>query len=170
MQINTNGCTKFEINELNLYKKKDSSTCFLRSIDIAGEGEKIIIPTLEGNVTIIASTEQYIMIGACNDIYPIPKKLFEERYDVIKETPSVEICEIVPCWDLNVIKRCCLKKEVFVYAKEVSVDFRVYVKHCNSIIHGNPGDFYAVSFEDRDNAYIIGKTVMNKTYELIERD
>lgn len=169
MQYNADGCTKFEIKELNLYRKKNIDINFIESLDIADEGEDIIIPTLEGKVTIAASTEQYIMIGPCNDIYPIPRKLFDERYDVIEGSFSGEIWEPFLAKNTKNIKRCHLKKEVFVYAIEVPFDFKVYVKHCNSIIYGNSGDFYAVSYEDTGNAYIIRKSVMVKTYELVER-
>lgn len=168
MQFDTDGCVEFEISELNLYRKKNVDIHFIRSLDIADEGKEIVIPTLEGNINMIASAEQYIMIGPCNDIYPIPQKLFDKRYDVIEETALVEKCELISGWNSNNIKCCRLKKETLVYAKEVSVEFKVYVKHCDSVIYGNPGDFYAVSYEDTDNAYIIGKFVMDNTYELVK--
>ena len=166
MQINEFGFIKFEVNELSIYKKKDLDVHFVASLDVADKGEKIIVPTLEGNVTIVASSEQLIMLGQHCDIYPIPQKLFDERYDIGEEETEEKIFENLP-WDVKRIKKCHLKKETYVYAKEVPVDFKVYVKHCDSIIYGMAGDFYAVSFEDTDNAYIIRKSIMKDTYQFV---
>lgn len=75
-------------------------------MDIADEVEEIVIPTLEDNINIIASAEKYIMIGPCNDIYLIPRKLFDERYDVIEGMSLVGKSELISGCNSNNIKSC----------------------------------------------------------------
>lgn len=160
----------YEIEELNLYKKKKLIINYICSLDIALKDNEILIPTLEGNVKILASEEQYIMIGPLNDIYPIPKALFESRYQIVDSIISVDVKQCIENlgWNVEKIKSCQIKQDSFVYAKELASDIDVFVKHCDSFIHGKKGDYYAVSYEDTNNIYIINHDVMKKTYELIE--
>ncbi len=170
MNMNADGYIHFKIDELNLYRKNRVEVHYLESLDIAGEGTEIVIPTLEGDVKVNSSRERYIMIGPCNDIYPIRRELFEKRYDVLPDEPvSIDAGVITGLgWNLDCVKKCRLKNDVFIYAREVPTAFKVHVKHSDSDIYGEAGDYYVVSCEDTENAYIIDREVMRKTYTLVK--
>ena len=160
---------EFQIEELSLYRKKKIEAFYIESCNIAAEGETICVPTLEGKVEITASHEQYIMIGPCDDIYPIPRRLFEAKYAAEPGGCSKEIAQQMEKlgWKAEAVKKCRLAKESYVYAKEIPYKFAVFVKHCNSTIYGEAGDFYARSWEDMEDRYVISSQVMKITYELI---
>lgn len=163
---------EFNIEDLTLYRKKKISAHYIESLDIAENGISIQVPTLEGIVEVVAAHDQYIMIGPCNDIYPISRGLFKSRYETLVEAPDEGVAGQIKKlgWNPGAVKKCRLSKNAFVYAKEVAFDFSVFVKHSNSFIYGKAGDFYAVTFEDKENRYIISSHVMKETYEMIERE
>ena len=149
--------TKFEISELKRYQKKKLICHFVKSLNIKSQGEQIIVHTLEGDVVVTADEDTYIMIGAYNDIYPIQRKIFESKYQVIQDTSLLiddvllETHEI----DRSKVETCRLMADSFVYARKMDKDFEVYTKHCDSTLYGKQGDYYAVSYEDTENVYII---------------
>ena len=152
-----------------MYKKKKIKCHFVKSLDIEEKGTPIIIHTLEGDVTSIADKDTYIMIGACSDIYPIPRTLFEKRYQVIDEVDLHKITDVLREHKISpeVVKGCRLEKDSFVYARKMEEDFAVYTKHCQSILKGKKGDYYAVSYEDTENVYVIQGDVMESTYKIV---
>ena len=70
----------YSVDELQLYKKKRQSIHYVKSLNVKSAGEELVIHTLEGDVTILADRDTYILIGAYDDIYPIPRELFERKY------------------------------------------------------------------------------------------
>ena len=171
METNTK-IVEFGVEELAIYRKKKISVHYIETLDIADDGKIIDVPTLEGIVKVKASRDQYIIVGPCNDIYPIPRKLFESKYETSGEVLDDDIAEQIRNlgWNHESLKKCRLSKDSFIYAKEVPYDFSVFVKHCNSFIYGKAGDFYAITFEEPENRYIIDSHVMKETYELINQN
>lgn len=142
----------------------------MKSLHIKEAGEPIIIHTLEGNVSIPAGDGTYIMIGAHDDIYPIPRELFESKYQVIAEKNPVEVKDVAVRNGiaLDKIEGCRLIKDSYVYARKMEMDFEVYTKHCDSKLYGNKGDYYTVTYEDPENVYIIQGDIMDETYEKVD--
>ena len=160
----------YSLDELQLYKKKKTNLHFIKSLDVKEKGEMIVLHTLEGDVTVEAGEGMYIMLGAHDDIYPIPKELFESKYQVIGEKNLTDIEDVTKEHGIDVAKvnGCCLVKDSYVYARKIEKDFSVYTKHCNSELFGNAGDYYVVTYEDIDNVYIIRGDVMEDTYVKVE--
>ena len=160
----------FKIEELSLYRKKKVDLYCIKSTDIVDEGRQISVPTLEGEVRVTASQDQYIMIGPCDDIYPIPRELFESKYRTEDIKPESRIEDQLKAigWDTKHLKKCRLFRDSFVYAKQVAFDFTVFEKHSNATIYGKAGDYYVASFEDPENRYVICSRVMKETYEFVE--
>lgn len=161
--------TKFELSKLKLYQKKKSTCHFVRSLNVKSAGEQITIHTLEGDVTVTADDDMYIMIGAYEDIYPIPKDTFESKYLVIPGMQPLIDDEVLDAngIDRSKIECCRLVTDSYVYARKMDKDFKVYTKHCDSVLSGKAGDYYVVSREDRENVYIIRGDIMEETYEEI---
>lgn len=160
----------YNLKELELYKKKKKNLHFVKSLNVKEAGEPIVIHTLEGDVTVPAGEEQYIMIGAHEDIYPIPRNLFESKYEVIAERNLAEVEDVARRQgiDLEKVEGCRLMRDSYVYARRMEKDFSVYTKHCDSELFGNAGDYYAVTYEDPENVYIIQGEIMEETYEKVE--
>lgn len=163
---------KINIEELELYEKKRIIVHYLKSIDVAPKDTLITINTLEGPVNISSNEHTYILMGPCDDVYPISKTLFETRYEVLEqEMDKQEMRQIIKHgWNPEKVRACINIKKSYVYAKQMREPFAVYVKWCNALIHGEPGDFYAVSYEDLENAYIINKDIMQITYEKVAKE
>lgn len=159
--------TSFRLEELDLYKKKTENVCYIKSVYIEKEGKIIRVPTLEGEVVIEASDDIYIMLGSCDDVYPIPKELFEKKYVLTGNNPDQKMIDFIISlgWDPRFLRQCRLGQESYIYAKSVPYDFKVFVKHCSTIINGKKGDYYAVTYEDTENVYIVRADIMNTTYE-----
>jgi len=160
----------YSLAELQIYKKRKKNLHFVKSLNVKEAGEPVVIHTLEGDVTVPAGEEQYIMIGAHEDIYPIPRNLFESKYEVITERKLAEVEEVARRHgiDLEKVEGCRLMRDSYVYARRMEKDFSVYTKHCDSELFGNAGDYYAVTYEDPENVYIIQGDIMEETYEKVE--
>lgn len=160
----------YSLEELQIYRKKKKNIHFVKSLNVREAGEPIVIHTLEGDVTVSAEENQYIMIGAHEDIYPIPRELFESKYQVIAERNLAEVEAVAQRHgiDLEKVEGCHLKKDSFVYARRMEKDFSVYTKHCDSELFGKAGDYYTVTYEDLENVYIIQGDIMEQTYEKVE--
>ena len=165
---NTTGFYEMSLNRMKLYKKRKMEIYYIKSLDIAEKGKMIIINTLEGNVLVKADECNYIMIGKYNDVYPISKELFDSKYEDVMGNidHSIRLVAQSYNWNIEKIKKCRLVKESYVYAIQVNRDFKVYVKHCDSVIKGKKGDYYARSYEDPENSYIIQQKIMENTYYL----
>ena len=160
----------YSLEELQLYKKKKKNLHVVKSLNVKEAGEPIVLHTLEGDVTIRAEEGTYIMIGAHEDIYPIPGELFESKYQIIAEKNLTEIEEtanrngITP----DKVEGCRLIKDSYVYARKMEKDFVVYPRHCDSYLYGNKGDYYTVTYEEPENVYIIRGDIMDETYEKVD--
>ena len=159
----------YNTDELQIYKKKKKNIHFVKSLNVKKAGDPIVIHTLEGDVTIPARRANYIMIGAHNDIYPIPRELFLSKYQVIEEKNLPEVEEVAKKNGIPVekIEGCRLIKDSYVYARKMEKDFSVYTKHCDSELFGKSGDYYVVTYEDTENVYIIQGDIMDETYERV---
>lgn len=160
---------KIELSDMKLFKKKKIVVHMIESCCVANKGDIIILETIEGKVNLKADEEMFIMIGPREDVYPIPKVLFESKYICVEPIINDNLLEVIRRnkWVLNKVKTCRLKRESLIYAKQMDSDFAVYVKHCDSVIYGKKGDYYAVTYEDTENAYIISNSLMQETYEPI---
>ena len=162
-------CVKYDLSELELYKKKKLKLHFLRSLDVQEQGRPVVVHTLEGDVTIVAGEDRYIMIGPHEDVYPISKAQFESKYQVVEgaDMEAVRATSQLYGVDITRIKACRVVKDSYVYACRVDKEFSVYTKHCDSVLSGKAGDYYAVTYEDTDNVYIIQQDIMKETYEKV---
>lgn len=168
--MDVNSKVVYSLEKLEIYKKKKKNLHFVKSLNVKKAGEPIVIHTLEGDVTVPAGEEQYIMIGCHEDIYPIQRNLFESKYEVIAERNLAEVEDVARRHgiDLEKVEGCRLMRDSYVYARRMEKDFSVYTKHCDSELFGNAGDYYAVTYEDSENVYIIQGDIMEETYEKVE--
>lgn len=156
----------FALSQLQRYRKRDLVRYMIPSLDIAPAGACVSLSTLEGEVTITTGEDTLVMIGPCQDVYPISRQLFQRQYAISPETTDAvaELAERYG-WPGEKFSSCRLKAFSYIYATAVDRDFSVYVKEHRATIYGKAGDYYAVSAQQPENPYIIQAQVMEKTYE-----
>jgi len=115
----------------------------------AEEGETI--ETREGPVN--ARADDAIMTGTEGEQWPIPRERFEQTYDVL-EVPSDEA------------PGSAAKKDIPVFAKEMSEPFQVKVSWSDDLLEGESGD-YLVQYGEGDYG-VVGREIFEKTYKLRE--
>lgn len=157
---------QFSLNQLQRYRKRDLVRYMIPSLEIAPAGTALSLSTLEGGVTITAGEETLVMVGPCQDVYPVTRELFSQQYSTVPESvDAVKALADENGWELAKVSACRLKTLSYIYATAVDRDFSVYVKEHHATIYGNAGDYYAVSAQRPENPYIIQAEIMAKTYE-----
>jgi hypothetical protein len=84
-----------------------------------------------------------VMTGTEGEQWPIPREKFEQTYDVLE--PGV-----------------AAKKNIPVFAKEMSEPFQVKVSWSDDLLRGEPGD-YLVQYGPGDYG-VVGREIFKKTY------
>jgi len=105
------------------------------------EGDETI-QTKEGPVRATAGAA--IMTGTEGEQWPIPRDKFEQTYDVLEPGTAA-------------------KKDIPVFAKEMSEPFQVKVSWSDDLLQGEPGD-YLVQYGPGDYG-VVGREIFGKTYK-----
>jgi hypothetical protein len=100
------------------------------------------IETKEGSVG--AKAGDAIMTGTEGEQWPIPAEKFAQTYDDLGDGTAA-------------------KKNIPVFAKEMSEPFQVKVSWSNDLLQGEPGD-YLVQYGPGDYG-VVGREIFGKTYE-----
>lgn len=166
-----------DISQFSLYRKTSGIFGYVPMTDIFSSGTECKIRTLEGDVTVTADDDIYIVIGVTGSAYPIEKSAFEKRYIVTGE-PFAKDFEYFPTViDTNENKSVSLKpyaKECIsqggsmIYAKQLEKYTKVYTKwDYEGCMKGNAGDILCCPENDTDDIYVIKREVFELSYEKI---
>lgn len=166
-----------DTTNMKYYKKLPIRVGFAKTLDFAPEGTGLMVRTLEGDVTILSDTNIFIMIGVEGEVYPIKREIFEASYQVLEEPYRIETdyCPKVrnkrtdetyflsdyagSCFNLN---------ENMILAKPLTMTTKVFTKwYHDDYMLGNIGDYLAIRDDGNNDAYIVKKDIMHKTYELV---
>ena len=160
------------------YRKRPITVGFARTMDFAPEGTLILVRTLEGDVTILSCPNIYIMIGVEGEVYPIKREVFEASYQVLKEPyqinaeyfPKVRNKRTDETYFLGEYARSCMNlNHNKILAKPLTMDTKVFTKwYHDDYMFGNAGDYLVVRDDANNDAYIVKKEIMAKTYELLD--
>lgn len=170
---------KLDLSTMEVYKKKNLVVGFVPSTDICEEGTPLLIRTIEGDLDIVASDDIYIMIGIKGEVYPIKQEKFISSYKVLGEAFVLEGVEYFPSIKnkitgeyidfRNYAKACMSTGEVFIYAKPLTKNTKVFTNwDPGKYMSGKEGDYIAVRKDDYHDVYIIEKSIFNKTYQKCE--
>ncbi len=151
--------------ELRRYRKRELLRYFIPTLELASAGTAIQVPTLEGPIRVLADPDMYIMVGVNADPYPMRRSSFEARYrETDGDTAVLADFLARQGWSRAAV-RCCLPlRPYYVYAAPVNRVFQVYLEGYGAVLHGKPGDYYAVPAEDPAAPYIIQADIMEKSY------
>ena len=112
-----------KILQMQKYRKKKVTWAFVKTTDIVEEGKTFYLKSLENEseITLEASDNLYVMIGARGEIYHIQRERFEKTYETIEEPidifeqmfqylPEVRTCETGEFITLDEIAYICWPK------------------------------------------------------------
>lgn len=169
--------TVVDTTGMKKYEKLPVPIGFVKTMDFAEEDTALLVRTLEGDVSIIANPDIYIMIGIDGEVYPMDREKFEQRYDVLDfaytmETeyqPTVrnkrteEIYQMV-----QYAKSCVSNRKTYIYARQIDKPLKVFTQWgYDDYMLGNKGDYLAIQGNYGNDAYIIKERIMRKTYHLV---
>ena len=157
-----------------LYGKLPSTIGYVRTLDILEPGSECKIRTCEGDVTVKASEDIYVMIGLLGEVYPIERGKFEQKYDATDEAfdrefeyaPAVvDVARAKKYALLPHARQCVRKKEADTYAKMLTNPVKIFSKwNYESYMYGNVGDYICYSPDDKSDVYIVKKEIFEATY------
>ena len=169
-----------EIMEWQRYVKRKEGWAFVKSLDVAEQGQKIQIKTLENEsgMFVNASEDVYIMIGCKGEVYDIKRQKFETTYETTKESldvfermldfiPAVENVATGEYISLDEFAHICYPKQgAGIYARRLTKRTKIFPSgEQQEYFYGRPGDYMAVRVDDLCDSYIIEEEVFEKTYE-----
>ncbi|MBQ9119049.1 MAG: DHH family phosphoesterase [Lachnospiraceae bacterium] len=160
------------------YRKKAYICGFVRTTEVVPAGTVCRIRTLEGDATVTAGEDIYLMIGYFGEVYPIERVVFERKYRVLDasfeksfEYPPTLITQADGKTRklLPFAKQCIVQEEVRVFARELCKDTKVFTKwDYEKYMAGEAGDMLCYTEGDAKDLYIIKKNVFGETYEEAE--
>lgn len=158
----------------SLYTKKSLACGYVKTLDFLQPGMECKVRTFEGDVTVTASEDIYLMIGALGDVHPIRKDKFEQKYapedkpfyQEFEYPPSViELRDTKKFELLPYAKQCLRNKEAYVYAKKLEVPVKVFSKwDYEKYMYGAVGDYICYSMNDVNDVYTVKKQIFDVSY------
>lgn len=164
-----------DLEGFEVYKKKPNIYGYVKTTDIFKEGTECNVRTLEGNMSVRASEEIYLMIGYFGEVYPIEKGAFDKKYEKLEGTfeksfdypPSVralrdnKIYELMPY-----ANKCKSRGGARICAKIMDKPTKVFSKwNYETYMHGDKGDYLCYTYGDEHDVYIVKGDVFKYTYE-----
>lgn len=157
-----------------LYRKLPSVCGYVKLMDFMEPGTECKIRTFEGDVTVRASEDIYVMIGLLGEVYPIERDKFEQKYQAVEEAfykeyeyaPSiVDVTKAQKRELLPYAKQCIRKADSCICAKRLEIPTKVFSKwDYDKYMHGNVGDYICFSPNDRNDVYIVKQQIFEETY------
>ena len=169
------------IMEFDRYIKKKVAWAYVKTTDITGAGNKLLIKSLENESgrEITADENLYIMIGCRGEVYYIDRDKFDATYEVTEEIldvfeqmldfmPEVETVPDGEFISLDEMARLCFPKQGNgIYVKQLEKRTKVFpADDSGDYFLGRPGDYMAVRVDDISDIYIIRKDIFRQTYQL----
>ncbi len=162
-----------------MYEKIEVPLGYVQAKDLAPEGTKIHVRTLEGDVDFVIEEDIYIMIGIDGEIYPCRRAKFENSYrysdepyafpgeyePVVLASGAGEHIKLLPY-----AKSCIALGGSGIYAKELDHRVKIFTAwDPDSYYLGVKGDYLAVRMDDHSDFYVIARRIFEKTYRRTEQ-
>ena len=159
------------------YKKKRLHVGYVKATDVLPASSNCVIRTLEGDVEMEIQEDTVIAIGIQGEIYPMTWDSFISKYEPSDETyeypgnyaPVIKNMENGKSKDLLPYAHSCISIGTSeIYAKELAARTKIFTKWDPEHYYlGKPGDYMAVSANDKSDVYIIERNIFGETYEKI---
>ena len=162
-------------SEAVLYRKKKMPVGYVKATELFPEGEEILIRMLEGDARRKVTPELYIMIGVDGETYHNDEAglrrnyvLLDEPFLINSESPWQP--KIYRYADRQVrllapyARKCIAKDGALIWAAQLDCRLEVLTRWGEWHL-GEAGDWLVSQDADRQDIYIIKKTVFERTYE-----
>lgn len=164
--------------EAALFRKKKAPVGYVRAADLFPEGEEILIRMLEGDTRKKVTPELYIMIGVDGETYHTQESTLRRNYELLEEPFPVDS---ESPWQPKVYRyadrqvhllapfaRTCVARDgALIRAAQLNCRTEVLTPWGEWNL-GEPGDWLVSRDEDRQDIYIIKKSIFQRTYEKAE--
>jgi len=169
------GKTEEDVSKMEHYRKKPVPLGFVRTTDLAPEGTRILVRTLEGDVHIDIVKDVYIIIGIKGEIWPIKKAKFEASYNVPdteytftgEYPPTVIDIENSKRLDLLPFAKSCIASGgTGIYVRKLDHRVKLFTAwDPDKYYLGVEGDYLAARDDDPSDIYVIAQGIFPLTYE-----
>lgn len=161
-----------------LYRKKKVPVGYVKATDLFPEGEEVLLRMLEGDVRKRVAPDLYLMIGVDGEVYHNEERTLRKNYSLSEEPfrldsgspwqPKIyrytdrEAKLLLPC-----AKTCVARDGAMIWAAQLNCRLNVLTKWGEWHL-GEAGDWLASQESDRQDIYIIRKSIFERTYEKAE--
>lgn len=160
-----------------LYRKKKMPVGYVKATDLFPEGECVLLRMLEGDAKKTVTQELYIMIGVDGEIYHNEEGSLRRNYQLSEEAFPIDNNspwqpKIYRYADRAVkllspyARKCVAKDSAKIWAAKLDCRIRVLTKWGEWHL-GEPGDWLVSQDADRQDIYIVQKTIFERMYERI---
>ena len=166
---------KLDLKGYELYRKLPVEVGVSDLNTVFKAGDRVKVRTLEGDIDLTISSDQYLMIGVEEEIYPIKKETFQRNYKLTGDdfefkgeyVPGVRDYREGKHVSLKgMTKGCVALGSALVYAKCLERRTHVFtIWDPQKYISGEKGDWIAVQKDNHDDIYIIAKSIFSATYK-----
>ncbi len=163
-----------DLSDMKLYRKESISIGFVKGTDMFSAGTQVNVRTLEGDLNVSIEDDTHIMIGICNEVYPIKKEKLDRSYITTDEAYVFEgeyeptIKESIEGLAISIIpyaKKCIATGGVLIYAKPLDHRVKVFTQwDRENYMLGRKGDYLAVRKDDLHDVYIIDGKIFDDIY------
>lgn len=168
--------------DFRLYSKKRLVVGYIPTMEIATEGTELIIRTFEGDVTVQASEDCYIMIGIEGEPYPITQNKFRNKYDTdipvdapfdIRDQQYRNKVTNLTTYERYAISmeelHRCRARSYRVYARRLTRPTKVFTRwKYDSYMFGDVGDMLVIVENDPQDVYIVKGELFARTYQKVQ--
>lgn len=167
--------TTLDTSKMMRYSKKQQTLGVVKLTDVFPIDTKINIRTLEGDVNMLISDDDYLMIGVDGEIYPIKEDKLKSSYaftgltykrdfDYAPRIKNVNSGETK--FVLDSAKGVKSSGNTVIFAKPLEKPIKLFTSWNDDRYYaGEVGDYIGVRADDEHDIYIINKDIFEKTYK-----
>lgn len=165
---------ELDVSEMKKYVQIPVPIGYVDPKDFVGEGESVVVRTLEGDIEMNVDGDFYFLIGKRGEVTPINKDKFEASFGRLGERFIIRT-EYEPTilkrgdgkhYSLLAHSMTAMPLGVeYIYAKELTETVKVFgLENKDEYMLGKPGDFIVRRAEDEHDIYIVKQAVFAENY------
>ena len=169
------GKTKVKKTGMKEYEKLPVKQGYAVPSEFLPLGTKILVRSMEGDLSLVVEEDTVIMIGIRGEVYPTKQETFKTNYKKLKGkynlkleySPTIKKIVSSETIDLAPYAHMCISTGGnHIMARPLKKAAKVFTKwHKNEYLKGEPGDYLAYKTSDPDDIYIIGKDFFAQSYK-----
>ncbi|MDY4588948.1 MAG: DHH family phosphoesterase [Oscillospiraceae bacterium] len=156
------------------YRKRPGIYGYVKSTDVAGDGVDLRIRTLEGDVSITARSDIYIMIGIQGEVYPVETRVFDRKYTPLDEPFSGEfeyppsVVDAAAGRSLGLLpmaRKCRSGQQGIILARPLEKFTKVFTAwNYEAYMSGAAGDMLCYTEGDSRDVYVVKREIFDEVY------